>query len=119
MLIKQTSNSNGARSRVNILAAVVMTAGLAFSAIPANAYIPKSSKVEIKINAVDLETDRGVERVYAYMTSQAERSCESSSRTNIAVRQYEEACTASLLTSFVDDVNNDRLTAYHERQIAS
>lgn len=118
MLIKQNTQSTPRRSGVNIFAAALLSAGLAFSAIPANAYIPKSSKVEIKINTVDLESEAGVQRVYAYMADQAEQSCETAGRTNIAVRQYEQECTASLLSSFVDDVNNARLTNYHERQIA-
>ena len=118
MLIKQNTKSNNRPAGVNILAAAALSVGLAFSAIPANAYIPKSSKVEITINAVDLESERGIQRVYNYLTDQAEQACESPGRTTIAVRQFEKNCTAGLLSSFIDDVNDERLTNYHERQIA-
>jgi len=118
MLIKQNTKSTNRPTGVNVLVAVAMSAGLAFSAIPANAYIPKSSKVEIKINAVDLESDRGIQRVYSYLTDQAEQACESPGRSSIATRQFEKTCTEGLLSSFIEDVNDERLTNYHKIQLA-
>jgi len=118
MLIKQNSETSRSGSRVNILAAVALTAGLVLSAMPANAYIPRSDEVSIRVNPVDLETERGVQRVYEYMTQEATNACNFNGM-SIKERRLEEKCVADLLDDFVTDLNDKRLIDYHYSQISA
>lgn len=119
MLIKQNVKSNKTQSRVNILAAAVMTAGLVFSALPANAYIPRDNQISIRVNPVDLETEAGIQRVYEYMTQEAESACEIEGRTTLNGKKLEANCTADLLEDFVADLGDKRLIDFHQSQISA
>lgn len=118
MLIKQNDKVNRPLSRVNILATVAVTAGLVFSAMPANAYIPRSDEISIRVNPVDLETDRGIQRVYEYMTQEAANACDFNGM-SIQERRIEEQCAAELLEDFVFDLNDKRLIEFHNSQIST
>ena len=118
MLIKQKENSTNTPSRVKLLAAAVLTAGLAFSAFPANAYIPRDDQVSIRVSSVDLETQNGIQRVYEYMTQEATNACDFSGM-SLKERRIEKKCTADLLEDFVLDLNDKRLTDFHKVQISA
>lgn len=119
MLIKQNTKSTNSQSRVNILATAVMAAGLVLSALPANAYIPRDNQISIRVNPVELETRAGVQRVYDYMSREAEAACEIKGRTTLNFKKLEKTCAADLLEDFVMDLNDRRLIDFHTRQIAS
>ena len=119
MLIKQNVKSNKTRSRVNILAATVMTAGLVLSALPANAYIPRDSQISIRVNPVDLETEAGIQRVYEYMTHEAAAACETAGRTTLNTKKADAVCAVDLLDDFVADLNDKRLIDFHQSQISA
>jgi UrcA family protein len=119
MLIKQNVKSNKTPSRVNILTAAVMTAGLVFSALPANAYIPRDNQISIRVNPVDLETEAGIQRVYDYMTNEAEAACETAGKTTLSGNKVEANCAADLLEDFVADLNDKRLIDFHKSQISA
>ena len=118
MLIKQKENSTHTPSRVNMVAAAVLTVGLAFSAMPANAYIPRGDQVSIRVNPVDLETQRGIQRVYEYMTQEATNACDFAG-VSLKERRIEAQCTAELLEDFVFDLNDKRLIDFHNAQISA
>ena len=119
MLIKQNVKSNNTPSRVNILAAAVMTAGLAFSALPAHAYIPRDNQISIRVNPVELETQAGVQRVYEYMSREAKSACEVKGRTTLNGKRLEAICTADLLDEFIADFGDKRLIDFHKTQISA
>ena len=119
MLIKQRQNSTHTPSRVNMLAAAVLTTGLVLSAMPANAYIPRDSEISIRVDPVELETQRGVQRVYQYMTSEAENACDFGRSVSISAKRLEKKCVADLLDDFVFDLNDKRLIDYHEAQTSA
>lgn len=119
MLIKQNIKSNDTPSRVNILAAAVMTAGLVFSAIPANAYIPRDNQISIHVNQVELETQDGIQRVYEYMAREATNACEFSTGRSLTAKRLEAQCAADLLDDFVVDLNDTRLIDFHKSQISA
>lgn len=119
MLNKQNPNTTPTRTRVNTLAAATMALGLVFSAIPANAYIPRDNQISIRVNPVELETDAGIQRVYQYMTNEAEAACSINGRTTLNAKKLAESCAADLLSNFVMDLNDARLIEFHKRQIAA
>ena len=119
MLIKQNNKSNNAPTRVNMLTAAVMTVGLALSAIPANAYIPRDNQISIRVDPVELETLAGVQRVYTYMTREATLACAARSGTSLTAKRIETQCTADLLDDFVYDLNDKRLIEFHKSQISA
>ncbi|NNC38745.1 MAG: UrcA family protein [Acidimicrobiales bacterium] len=119
MLIKQKNQPNNPSSRVNIIAASVMTAGLIFSAIPANAYIPRDNQISIRVNPVELETQAGVQRVYDYMAREATHACAARSGSSLTAKRIEAQCAADLLDDFVFDLNDKRLIDYHKTQISA
>lgn len=118
MLIKQNEKTNNSQSRVNIIAATVMAAGLVFSAIPANAYIPLDVKVSIRVDPVELESRAGIQRVYEFMTREAESACNMGG-ISLSAKRVEAQCTAGLLDDFVFDLNDKRLIDYHKTQISA
>jgi len=97
-----------------LTATALISGGMALSA-PAYAINAQGDKVTTKIDLRDLETDRGITRVYEALARRAKNACTTRGAKPIANRIAEKACTENLLIDFVQDVGNDRLTAYHEK----
>ena len=119
MLIKHKLNPIGSRFGVNTFIAAVLGAGLLFAAVPANAYISHQDIVRLEFNADFLESPAGIERVYSIMTDKAEQSCRSNGFRSLEDKRLEAKCTLNLLEEFIEGVNDERLTSYHEEQLSS
>lgn len=87
--------------------------------IPAHAISPQVEKVSVKIDARDLVTDRGVERVYKTLAKKAKNACDTSGTRGISVHLAEKACANQLLREFVETADNAKLTSYYAAQKAS
>ena len=113
-----TRNVTTLRRSVNtalLSCAVVATA--AFIPVSANASTTFTEKVTTKVDVRDLETDYGIQRVYKNLTRKAEASCGAHSTVSLAARSAYKNCAAVLLTSFIDDLDHDGLTAYHQAKV--
>lgn len=87
-----------------------------FTMIPAYAYTSPSSEVSIKIDQRDLQTPAGIERVYERLANKAESTCSDNGKRSLQSRALEKECTKVLLESFIVDLDNTTLTAYHTKQ---
>jgi len=109
--------SINARGGVNsifkgLLAVALLTSGVALTS-PAYAINAQQEKVSVSIDARDLETDRGVERIYRTLSKKAENSCVTPGVKSVSDRMIEKACVKRLLTEFIVDVDHVKLNAYH------
>lgn len=102
--------------------AVFAAAALALSATPAAfaaAPAPSSDtfNVQVVYNTDALATSSGVAEVYTAINSQVRRACRANVTSTRAIEKLRqtEVCTADTLTNAVERIDNDDLTAYHER----
>ena len=93
-----------------ILGAFSATAAMT---IPAYAISPQTEEVSVKIDARDLVTERGIERVYKTLAKKAKNSCETSGTRGIAENLAEKACAKELLREFVKNADSVKLTTYY------
>ncbi|MEP3890689.1 MAG: UrcA family protein [Hellea sp.] len=99
-----------------VLGAFSATAAMTTSA---HAISPQSEEVSVKIDARDLVTERGVERVYNTLARKAERACETTGTRGIAESSVEKLCARQLLSEFIADVDSVKLTSYYAAQNAA
>lgn len=97
-----------------LTATALISGGIAIS-VPAYAISTQGEKVTTTIDIRDLETDRGIAKIYKSLERRAESACETPGTKSVNSRQAEEACTENLLIDFVQDVGDARLTGYHEK----
>jgi len=97
-----------------ITATALISGGIALSA-PTFAITPQGDLVTTKIDIRDLETDRGIAKVYEFLARRAEIACVTSGNRSLSTRKIEDACTENLLTDFVQDVDDTHLTAYYQK----
>jgi len=97
-----------------LTATALISGGIALS-VPASATASQADIVTTKIDIRDLETDRGIAQIYKSLARRAESACRTSGQKSIHARNVENLCTDDLLIDFVQDVGDDRLTAYYER----
>lgn len=90
----------------------LMGGTLAFNA-PAFATSAQVEIVTTTIDARDLKTHHGVERIYNTLENRAESACTTPGHKPLNVRQAEVSCKQNLLMSFVQNVDDERLTAYY------
>lgn len=95
-------------------AATTMIAGGIAVTAPAYAISTQADIVTTKIDIRDLETDYGIAKVYKALSRRAKSACTTPGAKALSSRQAEEACTENLLIDFVQDVDDERLTRYHE-----
>ena len=91
-----------------------ISGGIAIS-VPAAAIAPQADIVTTTIDIRDLETDRGVAKVYKSLSRRAERACASPGVKSMRTKQADDACAESLLIDFVQDVGHETLNDYHQK----
>lgn len=92
---------------------------IAAMTMPAHAISPQAEEVSVKIDARDLVTDRGIERVYKTLAKKAENACETPGTRGIADSVAEKACARQLLGEFIANVDSVKLTSYYAAHNAS
>jgi len=97
-----------------LTATVLISGGIALAA-PAYAISTQADQVITKIDLRDLETDYGVAKVYAALERRAKNACSTPGAKSIGTRIVDRNCTKNLLIDFVEDVDDARLTVYHEK----
>ena len=78
------------------------------TAITPAAFAQTADDVSVTIDARDLETDWGVEKIYDTLSGKAETACYSR-----AARKYSHDCMSDLLDDFIENVGHEKLTSYH------
>lgn len=116
MLNQYTQNNIFSRAGVKTTCLAILMAGLA-APVSANAAIPNLDTVQITINADDLERERGVERVYTKLKKTAERACQTRGRQTLRTAELAASCSANLLNDFVSDLDDQRVTAFHNAKM--
>lgn len=106
---------NSART-LAVLSALGATAAMT---MPAHAITGQTEEVSVKIDARDLVTDRGVERVYKTLAKKAENACETPGTRGVADSAAEKACARQLLGEFIENVDSAKLTSYYTAHKAS
>lgn len=81
----------------------------------AAAITTQSDIVTTTIDIRDLETDRGLAKIYKSLTRRAKKACTASGAKSVSTRVAEQTCTKNLLIEFVQNVDDVRLTRYHEK----
>jgi len=97
-----------------LTATALISGGIALS-VPAAAITTQADIVTTTIDTRDLETDRGVEKIYKSLARRAESACRTPGSKSLSSKQIESVCTENLLIDFVQDVDDARLTSYHEK----
>ena len=84
--------------------------------LPAQAAISTSDKVETRISVIDLQTERGLIRVYEQLRETAERECDMDRFLSLREKRQAEECASDLLDDFVNSVDDIRLTRMHQEK---
>ena len=100
---------------VKVLTATALISGGIALSVPAYAISMQSEKVTTKIDVRDLETDHGVAKIYAALSRRAKSACTAPGTKTIKARLEEKECAENLLTDFVQDVGDERLTTYYQK----
>jgi|GEM_PF-3219315 len=87
--------------------------GLVGLAAPVYAFSGATEAVSVKVDIAEIESDRGVARIYEQLRSEAESACVANGVRPLSVKRIEASCTQDLLNDFVGDLNNTRLSDYH------
>jgi len=113
------------KHNVTTLRRSVNTALLSCAVVAAAAFVPAAAHastqpvqtVTTKIDLRDLQTNYGIQRVYKRLTRKADTSCGVRITAGIANLKASRDCAAVLLSSFIDDLDHDRLTVYHRNMV--
>ena len=97
-----------------LTATALISGGIALS-VPAAAITTHTDIVTTTIDIRDLETDRGVAKIYKTLVRRADSACKTPGSKSVSMRQAEDVCAENLLIDFVQDVDDVRLTNYHEK----
>lgn len=129
MLIKQNQKFTALRDGVNIFTASIICIGFTLFATPsfaAQAMMPSGFKIKslsvpvsVKIDRRDLETPRGVTQVYAKLKHRADSACARQGVTPLENARLKKPCSAALLSEFVTNIDDERLTKYHALKVSS
>lgn len=98
------------------LTLAVASIGVLGAALPAQASIDRGDIVQTRIDARDLQTDRGLERVYEQLQNTAERKCSFGNRVGLSAQKAVDACAADLLNDFVENIDHPGLSSLHAQQ---
>jgi len=114
MLVKRIPSVTSWLRKVKIGAGL----GLALSVVSLPAYA-RSSQIHsnVKIKAVDLQDQSGVEKVYKRLKSKAAKACKGRSRDGKPKPEVENICQGHLMDDFIESVNDPNLTKYHQSMI--
>jgi len=76
-----------------------------------------SYSVNVKYDLADLATESGLDKIYTRLKGAARRVCDAASEPSDPkkVRHYWE-CVDQALANAVSDINNQRLTAFYQRE---
>ena len=100
------------------LSIAALTAGTIAMAIPAQAAISSSYKVETRVKVVDLQTEEGLIKIYQQLKDTADKECRVNRPASLAERRMAEICASNLLDDFVNSVGDIRLTRLHGEENA-
>lgn|SRR5690349_21594369 len=77
----------------------------------------KSYSVNVNYNLADLATESGLDKIYMRLKGAARRVCDAASEPSDPkkIRHYWE-CVDQALANAVSDINNQRLTAFYQRE---
>jgi UrcA family protein len=77
----------------------------------------RTYSVKVDYNLSDLATESGLDKIYTRLKSAARRVCDAASEPSDPrkLHHYWE-CVDQALASAVNDVNNQHLTAFHQRE---
>ena len=93
-----------------------LMAGLMFSVSAQAGAIPKSNNVvTFTVDIRDLQTERGIVKVYSQLSKRAWNACRTNGPQSLRSKRASEVCAVNLLGSFIDNMNNQEVTRYHER----
>lgn len=102
------------KSTKAITAIAFLAGGIAVT-VPAVAITTSADIVTTTIDVRDLETDHGVARIYKTLERRAKAACWSTGAKSIRTRVLEKDCAKDLLIDFVQNVDDARLTNYHQK----
>jgi len=80
-----------------LTATALITGGIALTT-PAYAITTQSDQVTTKIDVRDLQSERGIERVYKALANRAESACITRGNKSLNARKVEDACVERLLS---------------------
>lgn len=95
---------------LSIAALAATTIGLS---APAYASISQGDTVTTRVDARDLQTNKGVTRVYEQLQKTAVQKCSFGNFVTISDRKTVETCAAELLDDFVTSIDHAELTRVH------
>ncbi len=84
------------------------------TAIPASAYINNVSEVETRIRVSDLQTEKGLMRVYSHLERTANQRCGVFRAQSLSDKRLAKDCAEGLLEEFILSVNDSNLTKLYE-----
>ena len=78
-----------------------------------------NDQVSIKVDASELTTQAGIERVYAKLELEAEKNCRVKGKVTLELKKFEKACKTKLMENFIQSVDNKAMTAFHSAMKSS
>ncbi len=115
---KLTNTVHWTRNRVNAFTLATCIAVMGFASAPAYANTRVSDTVTTRIDSYLLNSDNGARRIYKKLSKRAKNACKTSGHQTLHDRRVNDACADGLLNDFVVDLNDARVTAYHQTSIA-
>jgi len=106
-----------AHNRVNAFTMIACIATIGLASAPAQASPSSPETVTTRVDGYLLKSENGAQRVYDKLSNRAESACTTNGRQTLVERRISNACTTNLLNDFVVDLNDARVTAYHQRAI--
>ena len=96
-----------------IISIMAIACAASFAAMPA--YAGTSDAVSVQINKADLMSEAGTQRIYYRLKQKAETACQANEgRVSIKQKVAADKCAVRLINGFVTQLNNQRMTAFHQ-----
>jgi len=115
---KLTNTVQRRRNGVNAFTLVACIAAVGFTSVSAQAYIAKETSITTQVDSYLLKSDKGAQRVYKQLANRAKQACRNGGRQTLLSRRMTDECAANLLNTFVLDLDNVRVTTFHQRVLS-
>ncbi len=106
------------RKSVNTFTLIACITAMGFASVPAYAINGQSDTFTTIVQNNLLKNEKGAERIYVKLSETAKNACMIIGSRSLSDRRQSKACTSDLLNDFIVDLNDSRVTAFHERVLA-
>lgn len=114
---KLTNTVRRPLNRVNVFTLTACIAVMGLASVPAQANVTPTDTVTTLVESDLLNTKNGAKRVYDKLERRADRACKTRGPQSLRDRVLGETCATDLLNDFVVNLNDERVTAVHQKTV--